>query len=85
MTDPERPDDISAETRMMIAQVRLRAATALMGAGLAGLAADVLRTPRADLSAEEIRALAVTALDRAEKVSYLLGRLAGLAGEDEQL
>jgi hypothetical protein len=83
-TDPERADEISADTRMIVAQARLRAAEALMGAGLAGLAADALRTPRADMSATEIRDLAVTALERAQQVSYLLGRLAGLAGDDEQ-
>jgi hypothetical protein len=82
--DREHVDDISEETRVMATQVRLRAAHALLGAGLAGLAADALATPQRDMSAGEIRDLAATAMEQAQQVSYLLGKLAGLEDGGEQ-
>jgi hypothetical protein len=68
---------------MMAAQVQHRAARVLMGAGLMGLAADVLTAAGKDMSAEEIRCLAAEAMDNAQRVSYLLGKLAGLLDEGE--
>jgi len=69
----------------MATAVRLRAAQALMGAGLAGLAADVLATPRREMSHEDIRALAAHAIEQSQQVSYLLGRLAGLMDDGDEL
>lgn len=48
---------------------------------LAGLAAHAIGRPDRDMTAAEIRALAADAIAQAQKVSYLLGRLAALLDE----
>ena len=71
-------DNISAESRVKAARVRERAATMPHAADIAGMAMDA---PRGDMTPEEIRALATEAITQAERVSFLLGRLAGLLDE----
>lgn len=71
-------DDISPEARLMAAQVRQRAAGIPTTDELAAMAAGALGKPGAEMSPEEIRDLAASAIDQAQKVSHLLGRLAGL-------
>lgn len=72
-------DDISEESRLMAARVRERAgATVPSPADLAAMTADALGKPGTEMSAAEIRQLAADAIEQAQKVSYLLGQLAGL-------
>lgn len=71
-------DEISDETRMIAEQVRARAAAMPGPDGIAGLAVDVLTADRGDMTPDQIRRLAVEAISQAQRVSYLLGRLAGL-------
>jgi hypothetical protein len=70
--------DISDESRAAAERVRERAAAMPTAADLAGLAADALTSPGSAMSPAEIRALAAEALTKAQQVSYLLGKLAGL-------
>ncbi len=77
-------DGISRETRLMAARVRERAASLPTPERLAAMAAEALRTPGRDMSAEEIAALADRAIAQAQQVSYYLARLAVLLGEGEQ-
>ena len=75
-------DEISDETRLMVARIRERAAASPGAAEIA----DVLTSAAAkgtEMTAEEIRALARAALSHAEQVSYLLGKLAGLTGDED--
>jgi hypothetical protein len=75
-------DEISDETRLMVARIRERVAASPGSAEIV----DILTSAAAkgtEMSAEEIRALAREALSHAEQVSYLLGKLAGLAGDDD--
>jgi hypothetical protein len=77
-------NDISQETRMIAARIRERAAAdvpsadELAGLLTAGVPAD------GGMSPAEIRRLAADAITRAQQVSYLLGRLAGLLEEGAQ-
>jgi hypothetical protein len=71
-------DDISEETRMLAERVRVRAA-GMPGEGeLAGMTAEALAAPRAQMTSAQVRALAAEALSQARQVSQLLGRLAEL-------
>jgi hypothetical protein len=70
-------DEISEETRRMVAAIRQRAAASPGSAELA----DLLTSAAArgsSMSADEIRALGRDTLAQAQQVSYLLGKLAGL-------
>ena len=67
----------------MAVLARQRAADVLLDAGLPDLAADALQAPPRDMSPAEIRQLAASAIAQAQQVSYLLGKLAGLLGEEE--
>ena len=76
-------DEISDETRLMVARIRERAAQSPGSAELA----DLLTSAAArgtEMTAEEIRALGRDTLELASQVSYLLGRLAGLLDEEER-
>jgi hypothetical protein len=74
----ELDDDISDETRRMVARTRARAAASPTPGELADLltAASVTRAP--EMTAEQIRVLSRDTLAQAQQVSYLLGKLAGL-------
>ncbi len=74
-------DAISHESRVLAGRVRARAASMLGPDMLAGLAAHAIGRPDRDMTAAEIRALAADAIAQAQKVSYLLGRLAALLDE----
>lgn len=70
-------DDISDETRQMVARIRQRAASSPGPAEIA----DLLTSAAArggEMSAEEIRALGRDTIAGAAQVSFLLGKLAGL-------
>jgi DNA-binding MurR/RpiR family transcriptional regulator len=71
-------DEISEDTRELAARVRDRAAGMPTAEQLASMTADVLSATGGDMSPDEIRRLAADALTNAQRVSYLLGRLAGL-------
>lgn len=74
-------DEISEETRRMVTQIRARAALAPGAAELACLlTAAGARGP--EMSAAEIRALGQDTLALASQVSFLLGKLAGLLGDE---
>jgi hypothetical protein len=66
---------------MIAARVREQAARGPSPEELARIAADALGVQGRDMSAGEIRHLAVTALTQAQQVSYLLGKLAALLEE----
>jgi hypothetical protein len=80
--DPD-PDEISEETRLMAVQVRAMASRLPLGAELATLAADAMLSRGEHMSPAEIRHLGVTAARQAQQVSYLLGKLAGLIGDED--
>ena len=70
-------DDISEETRQMVAVIRQRAAASPGSAEIA----DLLTAAAAhgsEMNADEIRALGRDTLAQAQQVSFLLGKLAGL-------
>lgn len=69
--------DLSPEARDLAADAMIRAATAPQPARIGEMAAEALSGER-DLSPEEIRALASTALSQAQKVNRLMIRLADL-------
>jgi hypothetical protein len=71
-------DEPSAESRLMAARVRERAATLPGPEELAAMTAEALGKPRKDMSPAEIRKLATDAIAQAQQVSHLLTRLAGL-------
>jgi hypothetical protein len=72
--------DISAETRLIAARVRERAAHAPQASEIAAMA----MTPGADMTPDEIRQLATDAVDQAARVAYLLGNLAALLDPDDR-
>jgi hypothetical protein len=79
-------DEISEETLLVVAQVRTKAAQIPLGPGIASLTAEVLAVSAPvpageDMTPAEIRRLAASAIEQAQQVSFLLGRLAGLLGE----
>jgi hypothetical protein len=71
-------DEVSSEARMMAERVRERAAGMPDAADIAGMAMDA---PRGDMTPAEIRELATEAIQHAERVSFLLGKLAALLGD----
>jgi hypothetical protein len=73
-------DDLTEETRAMVARARERAAQAPSAEQLATLlsAAGERRTGS---TSEEVRRLASAAIHQAGQVSYLLGQLSGLLDE----
>ena len=76
-------DEISDETRRMVAAIRERAAQSPGSAEIA----DLLTAAAArgsEMSAGEIRALGRDTLVLADQVSFLLGKLAGLTGEERE-
>ena len=80
MTEERAADEISEQTRRMVAQVRDRAAHA----PAPGEIADLLTSAgNPDMSAAEIRALGRDTLVLAGQVSFLLGKLAGLLEEGD--
>lgn len=81
--DPGIHDAISEETRLMVAHIRERAAQSPGSAELADLLTSAAARGAA-MTAEEIRALSRDTLDLASRVSYLLGRLAGLLDEESR-
>jgi hypothetical protein len=72
--------EISEEARLLAERVRERAAAMPTAADLADMTADAL-TSRSEMSPAEIRRLAADALSKAQEVSFLLGRLAGILGD----
>ena len=72
---------VSEETRLMAERILEQAATFPTPERLAAMAAEALRTPGRDMSAEEIRELAASAITQAQQVSYYLKRLAALLDE----
>lgn len=81
-THDDNDGSISEETQLMVFLARRRAADVLFSASLPGLAADALQVPAGDMTATEIRGLATSAIEQAQQVSYLLGKLAGMLGEE---
>lgn len=79
---PDSPGAVSEEARQAAARARAAAAGLPDAAELAGMAADALTRQRDDMSTEDARVLAVTALTHAQQVAFLLGRLAGLLDDD---
>jgi hypothetical protein len=79
----EDADEISEESRRAAERVRERAAGMPDAAGLAGMTADVLAvtTTGGQMSPADMRRLAAEALVKAQEVSYLLGKLAGILGD----
>ena len=75
MSETPAGDEVSGEARLMAARVRERARTLPTAAELAGMAYDASGR---DMSPDEIRQLAIEAIEQAQKVSWLLGKLAGL-------
>jgi len=74
-------DEISDETRQMVARIRERAALAPAPAELACLL-TAAGAHAGDMSAAEIRALGRDTLELAGQVSFLLGKLTGLLVEE---
>lgn len=70
-------DEISEETRRMVADIRRRAAASPGSAEIADLL-TLTAARGSEMSAEEIRALGRDTIAQAQQVSYLLGKLAGL-------
>lgn len=70
-------DEISDEARMLAERVRDRAASLPDAAVIAGMA----MTTGGEMSPAEIRQLAIDAIEQAQRVSFLLGRLASLLDE----
>lgn len=75
-------DRISDEARLMAAQVRARARSVPSAAGIASLTVDALGKRPQDMSTDEIRQLVIDALEQSQRVSFYLGRLAGLLGDE---
>jgi hypothetical protein len=75
-------DDVSEETRMLVARVRDRAAHTPGAPQIADMITGAAAEGR-PMTAEEIRDLARDALATAERVTYLLGKLAGLLGDED--
>lgn len=75
-------DEISEETRQMVAAIRRRAEESPGSAELADLLASAAARGT-EMTAEEIRALSRDTLAQARQISYLLGRLAGLLDEED--
>jgi hypothetical protein len=73
-------ENVSEEARMLAERVRERAASMPTADVLAGMTADAL-THGSAMSPEEMRRLVADALTKAQQVSYLLGRLAGILGD----
>jgi hypothetical protein len=73
-------DVVSRETMRHVARARARAAEGPSAEELSRLLSDLGRR-RADMSPDDIRALGGIAIRQAQRVSYLLGQLAGLLGE----
>lgn len=71
-------NEVSGETRMLIDSVRAQAAQMPGPAELA----DLLTAPgrRAAVTEADVRRLGRKAIEQAQQMSYLLGKLAGLAG-----
>jgi hypothetical protein len=64
---------------MLIARVRASAAaTVPTGAGLAELAAAALSRQGQEMTTDDIQRLAADAITQAQKLSFLMGQLAGL-------
>ena len=82
MTGALGDDQISDETRRMVIRIRERAAASPGAPEIADLTAAAA-SRAGEMSAAEIRALGRDTLVLAGQVSYLLGRLAGLAGEED--
>lgn len=76
--DGHEDDAVSEETLIMVARIRERAAHIPTAADLAEM---TLAAGAQDMSPAEIRQLATKAIDQAQQVSFLLGRLAGLLDE----
>ena len=74
-------DEISEETRQMVAAIRRRAEESPGSAELADLLASAAARGT-EMTAEEIRALSRDTLAQAQQISYLLGKLAGLLDEE---
>lgn len=72
---------VSDETRMLAAQVRVRAAGAPTEEHIRALGVQALTSPGRDMTAEQIRTLTDHAVDQARQVGQLLTRLADLLGE----
>jgi hypothetical protein len=70
-------DEISEETRQMVAAIRQRAAQSPGSAEIADLLTSA-GAKGSQMSAEDIRALGRATLAQAQQVSYLLGKLAVL-------
>lgn len=71
-------DDVSEETLTMVARIRERASHIPTAADLAEM---TMAAGAQDMSPAEIRQLATKAIDQAQQVSFLLGKLAGLLQE----
>lgn len=74
-------DGISDEARAAAARARERAVTMPSVADLADMTAAALADPGRRMSAEEIRQVFRDAAEHAQRVTYLLGVLAGQLGE----
>jgi hypothetical protein len=76
--------EISEEARVLAEHARERAAAMPSPAALASIAAGALSasTHGSNMTPAEIRQLAEDALAKAQEVSWLLGRLAGILGPD---
>ena len=83
MTQEAAGDDVSQETRMLVARARQQAAGLPDSSAIAGMAFTAIRGGNPDLTIREIHDLAVHAISQANQVSFLLGRLAGILGDDD--
>jgi beta-glucosidase-like glycosyl hydrolase len=81
MTGAQGDDEISDETRHMVTRIRERAAASPGTPEITDLI-DAAAARAGEMSAAEIRALGRDTLILASQVSYLLGRLAAVAGEE---
>jgi hypothetical protein len=82
MTGPD--DAVSGEARHMAADAMIRAARGPRPARIGELASEALHRERETMTPAEIRALAVTAIGRAQQVTRLMERLAVLLGDTEE-
>lgn len=78
--DTDDGDEVTEETRMLVAGLRERAASAPS----AEMLADLLSAPRerTGLTREEIRQLGRDAISQAQQLAFQLGRLAVLMGDE---
>ena len=81
MTEETGANEISEETRLMVARIRERAAASPGAPEIADLTAAA-SAGAGDMSVADIRALGRDTLVLAGQVSFLLGKLAALAGEE---